>query len=236
MKRKAPTTLTSQAKAAQAAKRKSYIQQRFYAPKIARTPTGFPQRMRMTHRYSEALQRTSTTGAFASYVWRANGMFDPNSTGTGHQPSYFDQMGIIYDHFTVFRSKMSVQFIPVVASSTTNSCQVVLYLSDSTSVGVTSCQQAIEQPKASWVTLSTVSNTFGPQNRLFMGFNAWQTFGSRALSDSTLRGNTSSDPSEQSLYVFCFRDTNGAGTVALDINVVIEYEAEWTEVAQIAQS
>lgn len=239
MKRKASTTtstsLTPAKKALMAARAKT-IAQRFYAPKIARTPTGFPQRMRMTHRYAESLQRTSTTGAFNSYVWRANGMFDPNSTGTGHQPSYFDQMAVIYDHYTVFRSRMSIQFVPVVASSTTNSCQVVVYLADSSTVNVVNCQQAIEQPKASWVTLSTISNTFGPQNKLFMGFNAWQTFGSRALSDSTLRGSPTSDPSEQSLYVFCFRDTNGAATVALDVNVVIEYEAEWTEPSQIAQS
>lgn len=208
----------------------------FGASQVAKTPTGFPQRMRMTHRYSESLRRSSTSGAINTYVWRANGMFDPNGTGFGHQPSYFDQMSALYDHFTVFRSKMSVQVIPVVATATAQSLQVVLYLADSPTPSVTTCQQAIEQPKASWITLSALTNTFGPQNKLFMGFNAWQTFGSRALSDSTLRGSPTADPTEQSCYVLCFRDTNGVGTIDLDINVVIEYEAEWTEVTQITQS
>jgi len=52
----------------------------------------YPERMRRTFRYSDVYYMTSTTGATQAYTFRVNSMYDVDSTGTGHQPRYFDQM------------------------------------------------------------------------------------------------------------------------------------------------
>ena len=42
--------------------------------------------------------------------FRANGLYDPNLTGTGHQPRGFDEHAALYDHYTCIGSKMKVTF------------------------------------------------------------------------------------------------------------------------------
>lgn len=54
---------------------------------------------------------TGTAGVPASRVYTANGIFDPDITGTGHQVIGFDQMMVAYNHYTVIRSKITVTFL-----------------------------------------------------------------------------------------------------------------------------
>jgi len=50
-------------------------------------------------RYSDYFQLTTTSGAVSTYVFAANGLYDPNITGTGHQPMGFDQLLQFYNHY-----------------------------------------------------------------------------------------------------------------------------------------
>lgn len=48
-------------------------------------------------------------GIADTVVFSANGLFDPNITGAGHQPRGFDQLiGVLYDHAVVIASKITV--------------------------------------------------------------------------------------------------------------------------------
>jgi len=40
--------------------------------------------------------------------YRANGMFDPDFSGTGIQPTYYDQMGALYSKYRVYRATVTV--------------------------------------------------------------------------------------------------------------------------------
>lgn len=206
----------------------------FYAPLVARTKTGVPQRLRINHRYCATLKRTSTAGALNTYVFSANGMYDPDITGTGHQPSYFDNLSALYDHYTVLSSRIKLCLVSSIADATGTSLQCAIMVTDGTGITVTNVENMIEQPRAVWTHLSALSNTYGPQNKLQIGFNAWRTFGSRALSDAELRGSPAANPTEQQYYTIGLREATGTGTVAAVYEVVIEYYAEWTEPKQNA--
>lgn len=52
-----------------------------------------------------------TAGIVASRVYTANGVFDPDITGTGHQVIGFDQIMAAYNHYSVIRSKITVTFL-----------------------------------------------------------------------------------------------------------------------------
>jgi len=72
----------------------------------------FPPKFKKRLVYSEtSLTVASTSGSSNSYFFSANGLFDPNTTGTGHQPMGFDQMMLMYEQYTVFASKITVEFI-----------------------------------------------------------------------------------------------------------------------------
>lgn len=73
---------------------------------------GMPNRARATLRYCEQVSLNPGVGSPANYYFRANDCYDPNLTGTGHQPKGFDQLMSWYNHFTVERSRIRVTIQP----------------------------------------------------------------------------------------------------------------------------
>ena len=53
----------------------------------------------------------------ASYVFRGNSLYDPDYTGTGHQPRYYDQLTPVYGRYKVLGSECSVEMINGSATS-----------------------------------------------------------------------------------------------------------------------
>jgi hypothetical protein len=52
----------------------------------------FPRNWRRVLRYVDAVTLTSTSGGQAYYQFRANSLFDPDLSGSGHQPRGYDQL------------------------------------------------------------------------------------------------------------------------------------------------
>lgn len=44
-------------------------------------------------------------------VWQGNNLFDPNNTGTGHQPMYFDNYAALYSRYSVDKFKVTVSVL-----------------------------------------------------------------------------------------------------------------------------
>ncbi len=62
-------------------------------------------------RYVTQLELGSGTNDFASHhFYRANSAFDPDLTGTGHQPMGYDQLALFYDHYTIIGSKITCNY------------------------------------------------------------------------------------------------------------------------------
>jgi len=70
---------------------------------------GLPSQRRVTLRYAEIIRVTSTAGAVGKYLFSANGLYDPNITGAGHQPYGFDQWMTLYKTATVMKSRIDVE-------------------------------------------------------------------------------------------------------------------------------
>jgi len=66
------------------------------------------------HRYVEelTLSQENITGLTGSeYAFRLNSLFDPNFTGTGHQPRGFDQMAGFYLNYCVYKVQIQVRIM-----------------------------------------------------------------------------------------------------------------------------
>ncbi len=70
----------------------------------------FAPKVRKLLRYHTSASLTSASGVVTTYVFRANDLFDPDYTSTGHQPMGFDQMMTFYNHFAVESARIKVQF------------------------------------------------------------------------------------------------------------------------------
>lgn len=60
-------------------------------------------------KYSETLGVTSTAGILQQQIWRLNSIFDPNYSGTGHQPYGHDQLSQLYERYRVFKCKWRIR-------------------------------------------------------------------------------------------------------------------------------
>lgn len=48
-------------------------------------------------------------GAYASQIWQVNSLYDPDTTGVGHQPNGFDQMMVLYKEYVVRRAYIELE-------------------------------------------------------------------------------------------------------------------------------
>lgn len=69
------------------------------------------QYLKVNLKYAESISLNPGAGTAVSYVFSANGLYDPNITGGGHQPVGFDQYMALYELYTVTASMIKVTFI-----------------------------------------------------------------------------------------------------------------------------
>lgn len=84
----------------------------------------FPKTMRTKLTYAENISITSSLGVPYNYLFSVNGCYDPNITGTGTQPRYFDTLcgatntAAPYYNYRVFGSKITIEAIATGGDST----------------------------------------------------------------------------------------------------------------------
>lgn len=191
--------------------------------------TGFPRKLKAVHRYFSYGLTTSLTGTMSTFQFTCNGMYDPDITGVGHQPVYFDQIGAIYDHYTVFRSRIKITFTPV--ATYTNDLLINLYVDDDTSTA-SNIFSSIEQSGASYGTLTP--RAIKPLV-LSKTWDAKQYFGGDIFDNDNLQGTLSTNPTEQSYYTVQILSIDG-NAYAYNSTVEVFYEAVWDELKTIGTS
>lgn len=197
---------------------------------IVSTGMGFPKKMLMTHKYREIVDVTSTLGVINSHLWRCNGMFDPSFTGTGHQPMYFDQMAVLYDHYVVIGSKIRLSVTPKQAVA--DSSFICGFVNDDSTITSTSLEAISEATQGKRIIqLPAGNNTVSFIN---MRWSAKKFFGGSILSNPELQGTAISDPLEQSTFAFVAQSSGG--TITYKVVAEIEYIAVWKELKELASS
>lgn len=209
-------------------KRRAY-KRRVYNKKTATLGLGFPKKVKIVHKYCETITLSPSTGTMSVYNFSANGMYDPNITGTGHQPLYFDQMTPIYDHYTVIGSKIKVTFSEIDAPSFPIQCGI--FLNDNTTLIPTLASDVAEQSLGRIKLLSS-DHPWCVQSKKF---SLKKIYGKVNVSQDGYRGDASSNPTEQSYYSLfaqCYPDQSAT----VQCLVELEYIAIWSELKDIASS
>jgi len=191
----------------------------------------FPAKFKATLRYFETVTLNSTSGAVGSYVFSTNGLYDPNITGTGHQPAGFDQMMLSYEHYTVLRSRMQA----IYHNNTSGAAPTAAVSVNASSTAITDIAQIMEAGFAQVEHLSYNNGTMGIK-KIEIGCEISKFHGLRDLLDNDdYRGSISANPAEQSYYILQLWDTELV-TNSSAVDVLIEYEAVFTEPKKITSS
>lgn len=85
-----------------------------YASKtIIKQPSGVADALYVKLKYTQLFSLTTgLAGQHTEYVFRGNSLFDPDQTGTGLQPYFFDQWASFFTNYTVFGSTAKLVAYP----------------------------------------------------------------------------------------------------------------------------
>lgn len=78
----------------------------------------FPQRLSCVLRYAQSVNLDAPAGLAAAHLFRANSIFDPDYSTTGHQPYGHDTYQSIYNHYVVDKAVITVSPNSVPSNST----------------------------------------------------------------------------------------------------------------------
>lgn len=184
-------------------------------------------------RYVEKIDMTGATSSLIVQSFSANGIYDPNITGIGHQPLGHDQWLTFYNHYCVIGSRINVQWVN---DDNTENYIVGIHLDSSAGLSA-SLNTNMENPDTIWRPLSndhggySMCNTAlqcSPPKRLRMRTN-----------NSLIRGEMNvSNPTEQ-LYYNLFsqlQDTTATPSAELTAYVTIDYIVLLTEPKDLSAS
>jgi len=192
----------------------------------------FGQRTRRVVQYAtNFISVSSGAGTAGGYVFSANGLFDPDITGTGHQPMGFDQMMTFFNHYTVTRSRCRIQC----ASTTAAQPTVALTVSGSSTL-LTVPSQIMEVGRVAllWMTGTGVANSHSVLQascnlRTFQGLR-------NTIDDPDMRGDSASNPAEQVYFILYVWNPIDSTTVSVSIQAIIEYDTIFHEPRSPSQS
>lgn len=175
---------------------------------------------------------TTTSGVMSSHVFSVNGLYDPNITGTGHQPAGFDQMMVFFDHYVVIRSKAT---ITLVNATPTQTVQVALSLNST----VTPTSDVTILNEAGYVARDFLNIGTAPDSikTLSMTCNVSKFQGVPIPKDDPeLWGSASSNPTEQSYFNISIWDALAAQSSTTRYEILIEFDAWFIEPRKISSS
>lgn len=191
----------------------------------------FPTQVTKTLTYCENISIFSTLGAAGNIRMVANGLFDPNQSGLGHQPRYFDQLMAIYNHYVVIESEITVTL--VAPATNQNSVGIAaLFIDDDATAGISPLDIIGERPGA---IVYTRNNSIDSFPTMSLKWKAANVFSGNPQSKSELTGSASANPSEQSVFFVYFNDTSGTSTT-VRAQVTIKYKCVFFELTSVSPS
>nr|DAV46090.1 MAG TPA: Capsid protein [Cressdnaviricota sp.] len=179
-------------------------------------------------KYFQEISLNPTAGLCADYVFHATSIYDPDNTGTGHQPYGFDQIMAMYDHFTVLGSK-----IKVTAVNNTNApiWMGIKLRDENTNLTGMDLQDFQEQPGTKkkligWQTSGSSKGvlTLGCGQAKFLGLTK-----QALMADTSRRGDTSSNPADGLFFHVMIAPQSVDDLSGQIFAVEIEYTAALTE-------
>lgn len=205
-------------------------------PTLVSSRAPCPPRALVKMRYNTPITLdVGVTGIAAIHAFSCNGCYDPDATGTGHQPMGFDQWSSFYQRYQVLRSKITVTFFATadplqrsIVGIRTNAQTTLAY---STAATICETGDVAYAP----LTFATGGNNVA---RVTKHFDARQQFGARGIiGEDALSALITANPSEQYYFiVFAAPASPGDDTPEIDCQVQIEYEVLFSSPREMSSS
>lgn len=195
--------------------------------------SGMPKVRRAHLRYADTIDLTSTVGSMAAYRFRATSLFDPDQSGTGHQPMGFDQWAQLYNHYVVVGAKISIKSLSGQSGSSISSI-CGCYISDDTTFPYSTSDGFIEAKRGAWRTMTHQRNTVS----FYVKFSTKKFFNITDVKDNVTRVGAAvgANPTEEAYFNVWFQDLDGTTSATGRFQICIDYIADFSEPKDLVQS
>lgn len=183
-------------------------------------PNGFPDTMVQRMRYSSNVRLTPAAAAsVASHLYVCNGIFDPDYSGTGHQPYGHDIMQSIYKNYMVLASHIRVTATPTSTGVTTGPGVIGVAIIPDTGV-ITGFRTIRESVNSKWVVVTNETPAYVTQ-----GWNSKKAF--QNVSSGETSAAFGSQPSNRQFFQVYATHLNqntygGSWDCVIDITYIVK--------------
>lgn len=180
--------------------------------------TPIPATFKTTLRYVDFF--TLNPGALTpgKHVMSANGAYDPNITGGGHQPRGWDELIALYDHAVVIGSKITIQYAN---EDPTNPILVGITLKD-TATTETNYNNYAEAGNTIYKQVGAQGST-GDNGKVSYSFNNKFLGIFDPMSEADVQNTSSTNPTEQAYYHVWAASPTGVDTSTVECTVSMEF-------------
>jgi len=214
--------------------KRSRVTKKMKLPKQVRTNRfGFPDQMTSTLRYSQYFFQNSASGAMTVTPIHANSMYDPYQPAGGHQPMYYDNLMLIYNHWVVLKATMKITWVGTTTSEVP--CVVGVYVNDDATTVPSGYTAACEQSSARFSIMPS-SATDLPVTIYAPPYDAVKTFGPNPMGNSALRGAAGSNPTETNFWSVFMAVIDGSSTASAYCKIDVTYTAVFFELKDQAEN
>lgn len=175
-------------------------------------------------RYSEAIIFDAT--GINQIIFRGNGVFDPNFTGSGQQPVGYDQLATLYDRTRVLSSAIEVKW-SAGTSGTTSFADVVIVPVIASGATFSTIDAALSNPYAKSGTITGTDAVGWLNMHSFM--TTKKMIGRKSIKyDDAYTASLTSNPDKQWFW-FILAELKDRSATAMNIRatIVVTYYVEW---------
>jgi len=192
---------------------------------VNRSLQPIPQRYICKLKYAEDVYTTAT----GAYAMNLNSLYDPNRTGTGHQPYGFDQLAALYNRYRVIACGWRLT-----APSSVGTVQLGSLPANEV-LTLATFAELKENPRARYAVQHVGGNVQIVSGKCYIP----SLFGrskAQYMADDRYQATVATDPAELAILNIQASNNGGVGLSGQIVNVIMEYTVEFFDVKPLGQS
>lgn len=190
-------------------------------------------------RYTDIVAINPASGGIATHVFRASSIFDPDSTGAGHQPLLHDEYALLYKRYRVLSSKIKVTPVADTAAGTSPGLYGVFTDKDQALTYTTSTSIIEDKTRSKRWAMTGSASAFasypGFNRSLSSTYSAKRNLGKEGATEVTDFGSNPTDEA-QNFYQIWYGSLLANDPGSQPFVVSIEYICELSDPVVVTQS